>query len=82
MPKSTDKGAPMIRLTRLDGNEFVVNADQILFVESKPDTMLTLVGGAHIMVKEPVDAVVARVAAFRRLLMQGPLVLESSQGEG
>ncbi|MBS2022403.1 MAG: flagellar FlbD family protein [Deltaproteobacteria bacterium] len=71
----------MIQLTRLDGSEVVLNADQILMVEKTPDTMLTTVGGAHLLVREPVDAVVARVAAFRRRILQGPLVLERLEGE-
>ena len=56
----------MIALTRLDGKELVVNCDQILFVESTPDTVLTLTTGDHVMVRESVEDVVARTVAFRR----------------
>ncbi|HTN54286.1 MAG TPA: flagellar FlbD family protein [Anaeromyxobacter sp.] len=62
----------MIRLTRLDGKDLLVNADQILTVEATPDTVLLLSGGLHLMVKEPPDEVVDRVVAFRRRIAAGP----------
>lgn len=66
----------MIALTRLDGKEIVINADHLLTVESTPDTVLLLTNGAHLMVKEPVEEVVERVAAWRRRLRAGPRVGE------
>ena len=65
----------MIVLTRLDGKEFVLNADHILMIDRTPDTMVTTTTGLHLLVREPVDAVVARVVTFRRQLLHGPLVL-------
>jgi flagellar protein FlbD len=62
----------MIRLTRLDGKELVVNADHILTVEATPDTVLFLTTGLHLMVKEPPELVVDRVVEFRRRLLAGP----------
>jgi flagellar protein FlbD len=62
----------MIVLTRLDGKELVVNADQILTVEATPDTVLLLQGGLHLMVKEPPEEVVERTIAFRRRIAAGP----------
>jgi flagellar protein FlbD len=73
----------MVLLTRLDGTEFVLNADHILFVERTPDTVITTTTGAHVMVREPVDAVVARVVSFRRRVLHGPEMVESrGAGEG
>jgi len=51
----------MIRLTRLNGKEFVVNADLIKFVDETPDTIVTLTSGEKVMVEEKVDEVVRRV---------------------
>ncbi len=62
----------MIYLTRLDGKEMVVNDDHILYVESIPDTMVTLTTGAHFMVKEAVGEVIARTAAYRHRIFKGP----------
>lgn len=62
----------MIVLTRLDGKELVVNADQILTVEATPDTVLLLSGGLHLMVKERPDEVVERTLAYKRRCAAGP----------
>ena len=42
----------MIKLTRLDGESFVLNADLIKYVEERPDTFITLTLGDRIVVKE------------------------------
>ena len=55
----------MIKVTRLNGDEIVVNADLIEFVESTPDTLITLTTGKKLMVQEPVDTVVERTLQYR-----------------
>ena len=65
----------MIVLTHLDGKEFVLNADQILTLEDTPDTLITTVSGAHMMVREAVEVVVARVMMWRRRIRSGPQVV-------
>jgi flagellar protein FlbD len=60
----------LIELTRLNGRPLVVNCDLIKYVESAPDTMLTLVTGEKIVVLESCAEVVARAIAFRALLLQ------------
>jgi len=62
----------MIQLTRLDGKELVVNADHVLIVEATPDTVIVLTTGDHLMVREPVEEVVEKVAAWRRRCQGGP----------
>jgi len=56
----------MITLTRINGRTVVVNAELIKFVESTPDTMLTLVSGDHFMVQETVEDVVERAVEYAR----------------
>lgn len=56
----------MIKVSRLKGKEFVVNADMIKYVEATPDTLITLVNNERVMVAESVDEVVRRVLEFRR----------------
>ena len=56
----------MIRLTKLNDQEIVINDDLIEFVESTPDTIISLVDGKKIMVRETPDEIIERVAAFRR----------------
>jgi flagellar protein FlbD len=60
----------MIRLTRLNKNELVINAEMIEFVEAIPDTILTLTSGKKIMVFEPVDTVVERIVEYKRTCNQ------------
>ena len=55
----------MIKVTRLNGKEFVVNAELIEFVESTPDTVITLISGKKVIVRECVDEVIERVIGYR-----------------
>ena len=57
----------MIKVTKLNGSELVVNSDLIEFVESLPDTIISLVTGKKIMIKESSDDVIEKVAEFKRL---------------
>jgi flagellar protein FlbD len=62
----------VISLTHLDGKAFVLNADHVLTAEATPDTVLLLTTGLKLMVKESVDEVVDRVAAWQRRVRAGP----------
>lgn len=59
----------MIQLTRLNNQLLVVNSDLIKFVERSPDTVLTLVTGEKVVVKESVESVLEKVAEFRRSIL-------------
>ena len=62
----------MIKLTRLNGDEFVVNAALIQFVESRPDTYVTLTSDDRIIVRESVEEVVKRSISYSRAIrMEG-----------
>ena len=74
-------GERMILLTRFDGTEVVVNSDLIVTVEKIPDTVVTLTTGDRIMVKEPIEEVVARAAAYRYRVMQGPGVVRGDTSD-
>jgi len=56
----------MISLTRLNGKPFVLNADLIRVVEENPDTVITLLAGEHMVVKETMREIVARVIEYQR----------------
>lgn len=51
----------MIKLTRLDGSELVVNANLIETVEANPDTVVALLTGKKYLVKETPEEIVERV---------------------
>ena len=44
----------------------MVNAEQIRYIESTPDTIITLLSGDKIMVKEPLEEVVERAIEYGR----------------
>lgn len=56
----------MIRLSRLNGKEFVLNCDLIKYVEAVPDTLITLTTGEKIWVRDSVDDVIKATIEFRR----------------
>lgn len=56
----------MIELTRLNGHPLVVNAELIKFVEQNPDTVITLVTGDKMVVRESTSEVTRRVLVYRR----------------
>lgn len=64
----------MIPLIRLNGSEVIINAELIATVEKTPDTMLTLTTGHHILVKESVEVVVAKVMEYRHRILCGVVV--------
>lgn len=61
----------MIQLTRLNNSRLAINSDLIKFVEAAPDTVLTLVTGEKVVVREGVADVIERVCEFRRSIVCG-----------
>lgn len=58
----------MIKLTRLDGREFVINAELIEGFEATPETVIALTIDKRIIVKENVDEVLERIIRYKRLI--------------
>lgn len=59
----------MIELTRLNKTPIVLNSDLIKTAEASPDTMLTLINGEKLIVRESTAEVVERVLAYRARLL-------------
>ena len=55
----------MIPVTRLNGQEVYINADLILFLESSPETILTLQNGKKVTVKESIPQVIDKIVEFK-----------------
>jgi len=55
----------MIRVTRLDRQEIVLNCDLIESIEARPDTTIRLVTGASLVVRDGVDEIVEAVRTWR-----------------
>jgi flagellar protein FlbD len=59
----------MIELTRLNGRPMTLNSDLIKTAEASPDTMLTLINGEKMIVRETIAEVEERVMAYRARLL-------------
>jgi flagellar protein FlbD len=61
----------MIQLTRLNNSVMNLNSDLIKFIEQSPDTVVTLVNGEKILVREKPDEILRQVLRYRRSILQG-----------
>ena len=61
----------MIQLTRLNNARLAVNCDLIKYVEAAPDTVITLLNGEKLVVRETTEQVIERVRDFRRSILLG-----------
>jgi flagellar protein FlbD len=59
----------MIAVTRLNGNPMALNSDLIKTAEASPDTMLTLINGEKLIVRETCAEVMERVITYRARLL-------------
>jgi len=63
----------VISLTKINGTPCVVNAELIQTIENTPDTMLTMLSGEKLLVKESTQDVVERVLAYKQRIFLGQL---------
>jgi len=61
----------MIQLTRLNNARLALNSDLIKYVEEAPDTVITLLSGEKLVVRETTCEVIERVLDFRRAIVSG-----------
>ena len=59
----------MIEVTRLNGHPMMLNSDLIKTAEASPDTMLTLINGEKLIVREEIAEVTERILAYRSRLL-------------
>lgn len=59
----------MIRVTRLNGEQFALNPDLIERVEGHPDTVVFLVDGTKFVVRESVDDVLTGIREYRASIL-------------
>jgi flagellar protein FlbD len=58
----------MILLTRLNGQQFVINAEKIRYIESTPDTIVCCDTGDKVMVKESLQEVTRTAIDYARVI--------------
>ncbi len=56
----------MITVTRLNDKPLVINAELIKTIESTPDTLITLLNGDRMIVKEAMEEVVRKAVEYGR----------------
>ncbi len=71
----------MIALKRLNGQEFVLNADLIETLEVTPDTVITLTNGKKIIVRNSLEEIVRKTIKYKQLCNQGPVVVSKAGNE-
>lgn len=69
----------MIELTRLNHETLVINSDLIEFIETTPDTVISLTTGQKLTVRESSQEVVRRIVDFRRQVLGRAFVGGPSQ---
>jgi len=70
----------MIKVTRLNGAEIVLNADLIESLEATPDTVVALANGKKLMVKEAVEEVVEKIVEYRQRIFEMVRVVGAENG--
>jgi flagellar protein FlbD len=61
-------------LTRLNGLSMAVNSDLIKLIENSPDTVITLLTGDKVVVRESTEEVISRIVSFRRTILSAEML--------
>lgn len=61
----------MIKATRTDDRELIINAELIIEIQETPDTIITMSNGKKVLVKEKAAEIVRRVIEYRQKIMNG-----------
>ncbi|NLW57127.1 MAG: flagellar FlbD family protein [Firmicutes bacterium] len=72
----------MIKVTRLNGKKYWLNPHLIEFMEETPDTVVSLISGKKVVIKEQVEEVLARIIAYRRRLGEAGQEWVSTENRG
>jgi flagellar protein FlbD len=62
------QGVGVIKVTRLNEDEYWLNPHMIETIESTPDTTITLITGKKLVVKEAPDRVIRLIVDYRQKL--------------
>lgn len=69
----------MIALKKLNGAEFVVNADLIETLESTPDTVIRLTTGRTLVALNNVEDIVRKIVKYKQLCHQTVSVVQRKE---
>jgi flagellar protein FlbD len=71
----------VIKLHRIRGEEFYLNADLVESVENTPDTVVTLFDGRKMVVHEPAQEVVELITLYRASVLRAADDLRSGRAD-
>jgi flagellar protein FlbD len=69
----------MIRVTRLNHEPLVLNAELIEYLEATPDTVISLINGQKMTVRESLEDVMERIIHYHRQIRQKPLLQSAEE---
>jgi flagellar protein FlbD len=58
----------MILLTKINGQQIVVNCDLIEYIEETPDTVITLTNNDKVIVRDRMAEIIDMVVHYRRIV--------------
>ena len=64
----------MITLTRLNGEEFMVNDDLIEFIDITPDTIISMTTGKKFLVTESLETVKSKIITYKQEIYNIPFI--------
>lgn len=65
----------MIKLTKLNGEKFVLNSDLIETIAENPDTTLKLSDGKYYIVKETMNQVVEEISRYKKQIFRNSIIV-------
>lgn len=69
----------MIKLTRLNNSEILVNSELIEHIEMTTDTVVALTNGSSFVVKENPEEILERIVHFKRRVYSGLMPMRREQ---
>ena len=60
----------MIKVTKINGQEFYINSDLIEFIESTPDTIISLTTGKKIIVRETAVEFIDMIIEYKSKILK------------
>ncbi|MFH0920094.1 MAG: flagellar FlbD family protein [Fibrobacterota bacterium] len=68
----------MVKVTRINGTQLVINAELVELIEFTPDTIVTLTTGKKVILKDNVDDLIRRIVEYKRTVLERLTVVDKS----
>jgi flagellar protein FlbD len=73
----------MVKLTRLNGEPIVINSNQIMMIDSIPESKIVFMNKEFYLVQETPDEIIDRVAEFHnKIFFGGPMKTPRAEEAG